>query len=506
MFKYFFFRVICYKEKHVLYNINNEIKKIKNKLIFNPSKKTQTILKIKPKSTMPGKPTIYTQKELDVMSTQFHVENPRIKRAFLSKREMITLRLPPSKMKTASDKVLREKALGKIRARRYRKNNKPEALDEDKEVKNLEKKNKQLEERNERLANKVEEKDRVINTITQLKDPTPDQITVWPVEEALKYIQTREYYNKGKKTVAKQNTISSDKTNLNHLLKNFEECASNLIPCIKDKEKLLRIMHAMNSDSAKISFARTMLVFAEYLQPRTDITEKYVQEIRDLYQKKDVKYREDRAEKITSRDKEDVLPTYPMYLKRCAEEFGTDSVEYLLALLYQKIPLRSEPSNMKIAHSESYINRDDDENYIVFPNGKVESVYIQLNNYKTEQKYGKKIYPNKLFTAKNKDLIKALKRYVDDRELEEGDKIFGSSANFNNIVSNMNKKLLFKKTAQFGINNFRHLIVSTFYYENRNVKNKNRMLNMRIELAKLMNHSLQEQAQYRREIDIEYYK
>ena len=157
-------------------------------------------------------------------------------------------------------------------------------------------------------------------------------------------------------------------------------------------------------------------------------------------------------------DTENAVLPYAVYLSKIKSKFGIESVQYLIASIYNEITCRDDIASLIII-SKKIDAIDKNTNYLVMPSSGVGSPkgispsgYIILQHYKTAVLYKKKTFPL------SEELTQLIRKYISTHKLI--DKLFPSK--FNNgltkTISDMNKKI----DISGGINIIRRMKITDF--------------------------------------------
>lgn len=208
----------------------------------------------------------------------------------------------------------------------------------------------------------------------------------------------------------------------------------------------------------------------------------------DVHKKVNKRFKryKDLSEKESNKKKtstEYAVPSFVDYVDACREKYGTESKQYLVAVLYSVIPVRDNFKNMKIIKSLAENNGVD--NFLVA----TRSTYtFVINDFKTKK--GGDIEPIEKELQdelpKEIELIELLKEWIKIKKLKYGSLLFGKSP-LSPFVSKMNRELGFST----GVDLFRHITVSDIP-DDAPIEERER-------IAESMQHSLQTQAVYARQ-------
>lgn len=157
------------------------------------------------------------------------------------------------------------------------------------------------------------------------------------------------------------------------------------------------------------------------------------------------------------------------YLNKVKDKFGEVSKEFIVASLYDLSGFRDDLTLQIVANPNQI---DLKNNFIVIPTTKTKNLSIELNVYKTSGKYGQDIIP--IPSA----LSKIIRKYVDEKELDYRDYLFGKKG-LSSFIKTFNKKL----GLDISINNLRQMKVSSV------LNNPDVTPQERVALGKKMKHS-----------------
>lgn len=189
----------------------------------------------------------------------------------------------------------------------------------------------------------------------------------------------------------------------------------------------------------------------------------------------------------TEKNKTISVPIWTEYISRTKTNFGTDSVEYLLAVLYSNFTIRDDFSEMRIV---STMNEAKNKDYNFFVLNK--NMTFVINRFKTDNKYSKLVYKVEI-----PELKTLLAKHIIKKSF--GDYLFGKSK-LSSIVSKINKinGYTYNDKSVGGVNFLRHITasqLSDFDYDDLNYEERKK-------LAENMLHSVATNAMYRRNLKI----
>jgi hypothetical protein len=174
----------------------------------------------------------------------------------------------------------------------------------------------------------------------------------------------------------------------------------------------------------------------------------------------------------------DEVLDFDEYLSKVKNKFGEVSKEFVVASLYNLSGFRDDLILQIVANPKQ---TDLKNNYIVIPTTKTKNLSIELNVYKTSGKYGQDIIPIP------SPLSKIIRKYVDEKDLDYRDYLFGKKG-LSSFIKTFNKKL----DLNISINNLRQMKVS-------GVLNKPDVSPQeRVKLSKTMHHKATTSEKYQR--------
>jgi len=167
---------------------------------------------------------------------------------------------------------------------------------------------------------------------------------------------------------------------------------------------------------------------------------------------------------------------FEQYLKLVKDKFGEVSKEYIIALLYNLSGFRDDLI-LKVVPRKP---KEPNENYLIVSPNANHNLIIELNQYKTADKYGQDIIKIP------RDLSKLLRLYMFNNTIVYGDYLFGKKS-LSSFIKKFNEKL----GLNISINKLRQMRVS-------NVLNNNPSIEDRVKLAKEMHHKTTTSDKYQR--------
>lgn len=260
----------------------------------------------------------------------------------------------------------------------------------------------------------------------------------------------------------------------------------DLKSCLKSYKTMLQNM--INNDysvnSKKQTIQVLLVVLTRYKAAENMFSPKKAAEVIEYVNLQFAKYKE-LSQNQNKEKRSVVLPTFVQYLKKAEAEYGKDSKQYLIALLYGKgLAVRDNYKDMKLIRSPA--ENDGKHNFLLWDDQK-RQFSLFINDYKTKEHY-KSIK----FVITNKQLQAALLGYIEKHDIAQGQPILGKSA-LSATVSKMNKELGYDDA--LGINFYRHMRIS----ENMG---KDLAFEDRHKLAREMGHSMLTQKSYAHSIKV----
>lgn len=441
-----------------------------------------------------GKATVYTIDEINALNEQY---TTKPQKPYVSEHMKGLLQKLPKDLPDA-DKKLRSKFLTKKRKTKQRVTEKADAtttrIPQSSVVTELKKENKALKEIIEKKDEEIENHKRNTTAILTFQSPetAPQQIQSFDKNDAFKMLKQRILTDRdGVRSAVSQNTLTADNKNVNKIISMFPECGDDLLKCLLNKEKMKEVINDQTkSQSYRVDFLRTVVVLLEYLRihAKKHVTREYLQEMRNILKTEDTIVREAQEDQRTDGQ---VIPYFDDYLKQLKTTYGENSLQNLIGRFFFEMPVRADNlKSLRLAFSEETTEKNDTLNYLVIPNnGKsINRMYMVLRDYKTKKLYKTAIYQTNLFSKTLKALIK---NHLDKNGIDtENELIFKST--FLQTISEMNKVLLKRQVSNFGANIYRHMKISDLF---RTIP-KNRLMQEREKLAKIMLHSVAEQKKY----------
>ncbi len=276
---------------------------------------------------------------------------------------------------------------------------------------------------------------------------------------------------------------STQKTYLTDIKRFFKISAcEDLRVCFRKPQQMIDVI--LNSDYAINTKKQTLQIIVVLIDQfkvfeLIKVSKKNAKKVSDLFQYHFAEHKEKSTELNDTRA-EMKIPTFSQYLSKVKTEYGENSKEYLIILLYSVLTLRDNFKAMKIIQNKNENNGID--NFLLLKNVNNKTfLTFYINDYKTKGKYNKFVF-NK-FTG---ELKKRILDWIAEKKLNYGDYLFGKSP-LSPFISNLNK-ILFSDTIG-GVNLLRHIRVSE--------TDPNLSFAERNKLAANMLHSLATQKKYR---------
>lgn len=273
--------------------------------------------------------------------------------------------------------------------------------------------------------------------------------------------RTSSFYNDTLKTLYK--ILETDKPDF----KKYKDII-NKINTAKYKDRLY-------STNSKKNFFQTILKLIG--SSKIKVSQKIHNEYKKEYELLNITSRDDTIQK--QQNTETVL-TFDEYLPKVKEEYGENSKQYLIALLYSFYGFRDD-LNLIIVEKQTDA-MDTTKNYIVISPVKNKRCIIILNEYKTNKKYGQDIVKLPL------KISNLIKKYKKENNINNNDLLFNSSS-LSGYIKKFNENLGLDIT----INKLRQMKVSEQL-------NKNNTAGGRLKLSKMMKHSTETSKLYKRYI------
>jgi hypothetical protein len=257
---------------------------------------------------------------------------------------------------------------------------------------------------------------------------------------------------------------------------------SNLPESLK-KAKI--VINAINntelSQATKLLFVRTIL-FCNKFYPRIMTTAQY--KIFDTYFKENSISSDDNRVKDINTN----IISFKDYIKNVKNTFGSDSMSYLVTMMYYHYTVRDDFHLFLTDDIKSTTNPN--TNYLFVkkhsPENTSSGFIVILNHYKTSAKYGRQMKALPL------SVNKLLTNYIQKHDIKIGDYLFGKLKSLTNFVSKMNHEMNLSENTRGAISYFRHARITEL------LSNKNVTPTQRLKLADTMLHHPSTQLLYNR--------
>lgn len=276
---------------------------------------------------------------------------------------------------------------------------------------------------------------------------------------------------------------STQKTYLTDIKRFFKISAcEDLRVCFRTPQKMIDVI--LNSDYAINTKKQTLQIIVVLIDQfkvfeLIKVSKKNAKKVSELFQYHFSEHKE-KSSNLNDTRAEMEIPSFSQYLSKVKTEYGENSKEYLVILLYSVLTLRDNYKKMKIIQNKN--ENDGKNNFLLLQNVNNKTfLTFYINDYKTKGKYNKFVF-NK-FTG---ELKKRILDWITEKKLSYGDYLFGKSP-LSPFISNLNKTL-FSDTIG-GVNLLRHIRVSE--------TDPNLSFAERNKLAANMLHSLATQKKYR---------
>lgn len=354
--------------------------------------------------------------------------------------------------------------LGKERSKRHYEKNKQKILYDRKIARETVKSN----------LNQIKEQNVIVPVVPE---PEPEavfdksKITKLTLDECISLIKNSNY------GLSTQNTYLND-------IKRFFKVSNclNLKECFRTPQKIIdAILNSEYSINTKKQTLQIIVILIDGLKvfELIKVSKNNAKKVSDLFQYHFAEHKE-HSNDLNEERAQMEIPTFKQYLTKVETEYGLNSKEYLIILLYSVLTLRDNFKAMKIIQNKN--ENDGKNNFLLIQNvNNKTNLTFYINNYKTKKKYNKFVF-NK-FTG---ELKKRILDWITLKKLSYGDYLFGKSP-LSPFISNLNKTL-FSDTIN-GINLLRHIRVSE--------TDPNLSFAERNKLAANMLHSLATQKKYR---------
>lgn len=281
-----------------------------------------------------------------------------------------------------------------------------------------------------------------------------------------------------------RNTLKKYTSSLNtiHRLTAFTDLASD----INTPDFIKRIDESdLGIGSKKTLMATILWLNANIIPLNWDATtqQRYVKQF-ELYKLREREEAEDKQ----MLEENAVMP-FDAYITAIKEKYGEDSIQYLIARIYDEFTYRNDFENLIIVRGKNYAEQDpnyDNTNYIVMPSRG--NAHIILNTFKKTNNFDK--YGVLKYEPLSTELTQIIRQYIKNHKLTFEQPLF-QNHNISAITTAMNKELGIKG----GIVNFRRMKVSQLMANAPTDE-------QRVELALFMKHSPISQMKYVRKLKI----
>ena len=262
-------------------------------------------------------------------------------------------------------------------------------------------------------------------------------------------------------------------------LMRITEC-TDLVDCLKDSDKIINLIEngkkkngsGAYATNSKIGLYQVIVYIIDAF--KLDINKEPYNTQRLLLKIQD----ETRVES----NKEKMVPTWEELLSKTKTKYGPVSKEYVMMLLYQRIPARDD---FKLLITDKLDGYDPKINYLVLRLGKPSKVI--LHEFKTSDKYGNASY------VLSPELTQLVNEYRSKNKIKLNDYLFGNIPQ-SGFISKTLKDLGYGDPVynQTGISFLRKVSVSNTPIDTPEQK---------LELANKMGHSTNTQKGYKSKLD-----
>lgn len=284
-------------------------------------------------------------------------------------------------------------------------------------------------------------------------------------EQIVTHLQTRQHNGR---PVA-QGTVKIDMNNF----KKIRNACNNisLDDCLRDINYIKSISDSLKSISAKQSFFRTLNIIADWMALHRMITTDDQQE----YRKLNVIHTHDNVENQTANQSKE-YPSFRSYMKKVADNYSTDSKEFLLVKLYEELP------GVRDGFNGATLNEIVGDHNCFLVDQQVKAKFILLKS-KTMANGDHKTF---ILSIPTTQLLRA---YVTKHNIQNGQPVFRGVSN---TFTQMHKKLGFEDIG--GTNAIRHMVLTDL------LADENLTTEQRYEISKQFQHSIQMSKLYVRKI------
>jgi hypothetical protein len=177
-----------------------------------------------------------------------------------------------------------------------------------------------------------------------------------------------------------------------------------------------------------------------------------------------------------------VIPTWKEYLTAVKKKYGENSKEFLVSLLYKRVPVRDD-LYLKVIEKDGE-QTDKDQNYIIIP--KKGKCIVIINTYKTEKRYGAN---HKYDLDKITEML--LRKYIEKHNIIKNGFLWNEKK-LSKFASTINKNIGIEGIEEgLGIKIYREMNVTEGIPENATPEQL-------VALARKMLHSVSSQDAYKR--------
>jgi len=257
---------------------------------------------------------------------------------------------------------------------------------------------------------------------------------------------------------------------------------NDLKDCLKDHKRIMSLIENAKqkrdpsknySLNTKKGLFQTILYLIDNIHiPLSPATKKNYKDIFEEYKIRSNDLTDERTNNLS-----DGVISYKDYMTKIKNKYGINSKEFLIVKLYDEFTARDDFQNLIIKQNAT--NLSDDDNYIIVNKNKSK---IILNNYKTKNKYKKIIHES------SAELDKLIKNYINNKNLDYNDTLFGKSL-LSKIIGTINRSV----GVEGSINTLRHMKVTEEVQGVKDVKKRQ-------ELSQKMMHSPITQSKYMRQL------
>ena len=329
-----------------------------------------------------------------------------------------------------------------------------------------------IDEQTHETPNETHDEPNIEPTIEPIQKSNNKKI-IYDKEKTLEFLKQ---YN-----FASESTRKSYLNNCNMVFKAIPEC-TNIQVCLNKHASVIKniteLPYALNSKKA---IYQTIVFLIDKLELK--ISDNIKNQYLDKFSEFKINSKEQTVEKQNDAIEKNIYPTFEEYLAKANEFYGKSSKEYLVAKMYQEIPIRDNFQLFVVSNSNS--TQDTTKNFLVLPRSKGK-LKIVLNTFKTEGKYKKQEY------ELSGELTKLLLEYIKTTNIKTDEPLFPKLSQF---VSKTNKILGYGNHGGVGI--YRHIAVSEGLNKISQMP-KEKQTVAKMDLSKKLLHSVNTQSQYKR--------